>query len=72
MLDQIIVTNNLIDGKEITYDCDSFDIIKPIYMITKDGRYKNSAIPTYGGKKYLGGYSDHFAVGARFYVKKNK
>jgi hypothetical protein len=35
-------------------------------MITEEGRYKGAANPTYGGRNYLGGFSDHYPVGARF------
>lgn len=66
MLDQIIVSGDLVDDADLTYICDSFEIIKPEILVTKSGTYKGSAIPTYGGRTYLGGFSDHFPVGARF------
>jgi predicted extracellular nuclease len=67
MLDQMIISKNLVDGKIIGYVPESFEIFKPEYMVTKEGFYKGSSIPTYGGKKYLGGYSDHFPIVAKFY-----
>jgi len=69
MLDQIIISKGLLDKKAPDYKCNSFRIIKPEYMITKSGKYKGTARPTYGGRKYLGGYSDHFPIGAEFYIK---
>ena len=66
MLDQIIISKGLLDRKNIDYVCNSFEIIKPEFVIQKSGKYKGTSMPTYGGRKYLGGYSDHFAVGARF------
>jgi endonuclease/exonuclease/phosphatase family metal-dependent hydrolase len=66
MLDQIIISNSLTDKSNFYYDCASFKVIRPEIMITGEGRYKGAAIPTYGGRKYLGGFSDHYPVGAGF------
>ncbi|HPN37904.1 MAG TPA: hypothetical protein PL041_05830 [Melioribacteraceae bacterium] len=66
MLDQMIISRSLLKKGKIQYNLNSFEIIKPLYMITKEGRYEGSTIPTFGGKKYLGGYSDHFPIGAKF------
>jgi hypothetical protein len=38
-------------------------------MVIQDGSRKGGALPTYTGKKHTGGYSDHFPVGAKFYIK---
>ncbi|MBK7106720.1 MAG: endonuclease [Ignavibacteriae bacterium] len=70
MLDQIIISKGFFDFKNSEYNCDSFEIINPEFIIEKEGKYKGDPFPTYGGKKYLGGYSDHFPVGAKFFVKK--
>ncbi len=70
MLDQIIISKSLVDDKNSDYECESFEIIKPGFMIEKEGKYKGNPFPTYGGKKYLGGFSDHFPVGAKFLIKK--
>ena len=40
-------------------------------MVTQSGKYKGTATPTYGGRKYLGGYSDHYPVTAKFIVYRN-
>jgi len=69
MLDQIIINGNLMDGGKINYRSNSFRIINPYFIRTHSGKYKGASFPTYGGWKYLGGYSDHFAVGALFNVK---
>jgi len=66
MLDQVIVSGNLINGNLASYKCSSFQIIKPPFMVEHGGRYEGYPLPTYGGRKYLGGYSDHFPVGAKF------
>ena len=62
MLDQIIISKSLDDNKGWEYKCDSFDIFKKDYMITKEGYFKGAIIPSYGGRKYLDGYSDHYPV----------
>lgn len=70
MLDQIIISSELQDGKEIEYVCDSFEVIEPPFAIAKEGSRKGAMTPTYSGDKYIGGYSDHFPVGAKFYYHK--
>ncbi|GAB4297181.1 MAG: endonuclease [Ignavibacteriaceae bacterium] len=65
MLDQIIVSKQLITGNDLVYICDSFTVFKPYFLQTHSGYYEGTAFPTYGGKKYLGGYSDHYPVLAK-------
>ena len=67
MLDQIILSSNLIFGK-VKYLCNSFQIFKPDFLVEQSGKYKGNPFPTYGGSKYLGGYSDHFPVTAKFLI----
>ncbi len=66
MLDQIIVSTAMLKEKGFTYLLGSYKIFKPNFIIIKAGRYKGSPFRTYGGDKYLGGYSDHFPVLAKF------
>ncbi len=66
MLDQIIVSGSIITGGYINYICNSFEVFKPNQIVTQTGQYQGTPFPTYGGRKYLGGYSDHFPVIARF------
>ncbi len=70
MLDQIIVSGDLIIDPALKYICNSFEIYDPYYMVTRSGRYKGAAYPTFGGRRYLGGYSDHFPVVAKFLITK--
>ncbi len=70
MLDQIIISSELLGNKDIKYVCNSFELIKPDFLIQHEGKYKGSAMPTFGGRKYLGGYSDHIPVGAKFIILK--
>ncbi len=63
MLDQIIVSGELYKK----YNCNSFEVFKPEFLLTKSGKFKGAAFPTFGGgNKYLGGYSDHLPVMANF------
>lgn len=65
MLDQIIISKSLLDDSGWKYICDSFEIIKPSFLIQTDKVYFGRPLPTFGGKKYLKGYSDHFPVGIK-------
>ncbi len=69
LLDQIIVSGNILSGDRFKYVKNSFSIINPYFITTHSGKYKDSAYPTYGGRTYLGGFSDHFPVGAVFEIK---
>lgn len=71
MLDQVIVSGNLITNPEFYYICNTFEIYKPHFLITHSGKYKGTPFPTYGGRRYLGGYSDHFPVSAKFLNQTN-
>lgn len=71
MLDQVIVSNAVIEDNSINYICNSFEIIRPSFMVTKSGPYKDAAIPTWGGRTYLSGFSDHYPVGAKFIIRKD-
>lgn len=73
MLDQIIISSSLIDKNKLDYICDSFEIVKPFFMITKENQKYFKPFPTYKGNKYLGGFSDHFPIAAKFiYLKERK
>lgn len=69
MLDQIIVSKELLTGSKVRYLCGSFEVYKPKFMITRSGKYQGTPFPTYGGNRYLGGYSDHFPVIAKFIIE---
>ena len=68
MLDQIIVSGSLIIGNDINYICNSLEVFKPDLIVTQSGEYEGTPFPTYGGRRYLGGYSDHFPVVAQFKI----
>ena len=69
MLDQIIISGSLITGPKIYYECNSFEVFKADYLVTQSGQYAGTPSPTFGGRKYLGGFSDHFPVTAKFLIE---
>jgi predicted extracellular nuclease len=66
LFDQMIISSSLVSQKGLSYLCDSFSIFNTELVATRSGKYKGTPFPTYGGSRYLGGYSDHFAVTAKF------
>jgi predicted extracellular nuclease len=72
MLDQIIVSKGLLDKKKLDYKCDSFEVISNELNTTRSGKFKGAPFPTFGSGRYLGGYSDHFPVGATFIYEVTK
>ncbi len=68
MLDQVIVSGSLVTSENFFYLCNSFEVYKPNNIVTQSGKYKGAPFPTYGGRRYLGGYSDHYPVIAKFIV----
>jgi predicted extracellular nuclease len=73
LLDQIIVSSVDVQSTHLPFHflCGSFTIFKPVYMIETAEKYLGDPLPTYGGNKYLAGYSDHFPVLAKFLSRKN-
>jgi hypothetical protein len=72
MLDQIIVSGSLITDDKFYYLCNSFEVYMPVFIVTQSGDYKGTPFPTYGGRRHLGGYSDHFPVTSKFVLKGKK
>jgi exonuclease III len=72
MFDQIIINGNLYDGKGIDFICGSFNVVKPPFMVSKDEKDHGAPIPTFRGKTYTKGYSDHYPVSAEFSIKKDE
>ncbi len=69
LFDQIIISSSLAMQKGVSYLCDSFSIFNNDLVATQSGKYKGTPFPTYGGNRYLGGYSDHFPVTAKFIIR---
>ena len=61
MLDQIILSGNLVKGNHpLKYS--SSTIFQEDWMMYRDEKYGLSPNRTYGGDRYYGGYSDHLPV----------
>lgn len=69
MFDQILINGNLDDGEGIDFICGSFGIVKPPFMVSKDENSAGAPIPTFRGRTYLKGFSDHFPVSATFIIR---
>ena len=68
LLDQVIVSSDLLVGNNIRYVCGSYEVYKPNTMVTHSGKYEGAPFPTYGGMRYLGGYSDHYPAISKFVI----
>lgn len=69
MLDQIMVSSALLtDTSGVHFLPQSADIKDEPWMI-QTGKYEGFPLRTYGGYKYLGGYSDHFPVSIQLQLK---
>ena len=64
MIDQMLVSGSVLKNNFI---CDSYGIFNPSFIQQKNaGKYEGASLPTFGGRRYFGGYSDHFAIYAIF------
>ncbi|MEZ4875368.1 MAG: endonuclease [Flavobacteriaceae bacterium] len=62
LFDQILVSHNFLKGHENPFRFESAHIFNPKQIQEYKEAYKGLPFRTYVGKKYLGGYSDHFPV----------
>ena len=64
MLDQIILSSNMYEAnKGWDYIDNSAAVFSPDFIRQKEPeKYKGYPWRTFAGRKYLGGYSDHFPV----------
>jgi len=62
LFDQILVTPNFIEESTNAIQFESSNIFDEDFLKSHEGKYKGSPFRTYVGKKYKGGYSDHFPV----------
>lgn len=60
-LDQLMITGTLIDGKRLEYVNKSVNIMDASWL-TQTGKYEGFPLRTFGGNKWLNGYSDHYPV----------
>lgn len=62
LFDQIILSTNFMRLHENPLTYDMSNIYNEHYLTEFKGRFKGNPFRTYAGKRYLGGYSDHFPV----------
>jgi len=70
LFDQIFISKNLIKTNQSGYSFESTDIFDEKFVTQFNGKFKGQPFRTYIGKKYMGGFSDHFPVYA--VLKKNQ
>lgn len=62
LFDQILVSHNFLNYESGNHSFKEAHIYNPSFLQEWKGKYKGNPFRTYAGKKYLGGYSDHFPV----------
>ena len=62
LFDQIIMSSGWLDEKQSGYRLHTCEIYNERYLMNRFGQYKEGPLRSYGGARYLGGYSDHFPV----------
>lgn len=69
LFDQILVSHNFFNYEKGTHSFTNANIFDKEYLTEFKGNFKGTPFRTYAGKKYIGGYSDHFPV--YLYLKYN-
>ena len=62
LFDQILISTNFFDTNNSDLSYDDADVFDVKSLTQYHGKYKGQPFRTYVGKKYKGGYSDHFPV----------
>jgi len=62
LFDQILLSHSFLNYEKKTHSFVKASIFSPRFLKEWKGRYKGNPFRTFAGKKYLGGYSDHFPV----------
>ena len=71
LFDQQIISGNLLGKDQSTLKFWKVEIFNPDYLIQQEGKFKGYPYRTFAGKRFLGGYSDHFPS-LTYYVKEQK
>lgn len=62
-LDQMLLNEELVEkGNKLTYVANSAAVFKESWMLETEEKYKGNPLRTFGGKRFLNGYSDHLPV----------
>lgn len=62
LFDQIMVSHSFLNYEKGTHSFAHANIFDEHFLTEFKGKYKGSPYRTYVGRKYIGGYSDHFPV----------
>lgn len=62
LFDQILVSHNFFNYQKGTHSFAHANIFDESFLTEFKGKYKGTPYRTYVGRKYIGGYSDHFPV----------
>lgn len=62
LFDQILFSTNFFELKEDSHTFGHANIFDDVFLRQFKGKYKGNPFRTYVGRKYKGGYSDHFPV----------
>ena len=62
LFDQILLTNNFLDENQEDLKFLKANIFDEEFLTQNYGKFKGHPYRTYAGKRYLGGFSDHFPV----------
>ncbi|HMB64890.1 MAG TPA: hypothetical protein VKN36_17550 [Eudoraea sp.] len=62
LFDQIMVSHSFLNYKKGTHSFAHANIFDEKFLTQYKGKYAGSPFRTFAGRKYLGGYSDHFPV----------
>ncbi|PTM02981.1 MAG: endonuclease, partial [Bacteroidetes bacterium] len=62
LFDQILFSTNFFDINNSTLNFASADVFNSKFLTQYHGKYKGQPFRTFVGKKFKGGYSDHFPV----------
>lgn len=62
LFDQIIISHSFLNHQPQTHSFQKAAIFAPRFLTEWKGKYKGNPFRTFAGKKYIGGYSDHFPV----------
>lgn len=66
LFDQILFSTNFFESADDEFEYFKANIFDEDFLKLFEGKYKGTPFRTYVGKKYKGGYSDHFPVYAIF------
>jgi len=66
LFDQIIVSHNFFNYEKRTHSFCEANIFDETFLTEFKGKYKGNPHRTYVGRRYMGGFSDHFPVYVQF------